>query len=837
MPFFSSLRLPRRAPAGAFGAAVNTVFPGEEPQTKALLSEYYEALYSAGLNVHSRSRAWPVERAIAEGYERVIWVFKAVATIGENVARHDIPFQVITGPDDNPRVIEDHPISRMLNGIVNPMETGEVFLERLSAQLLLSKRGAFVEVTRSNMGTPVRLDLLPPGRTRIVPAVAPPLGQPIDATVNDLVSHYEVLLLDGQRREIDPDRVRWFRKPHPTDPYSGVTPLEAAGLSLELDHFARLYNASFLKNDARPGLILGIDGEMDDGDMERIDRKFGRGPLAAGSMTTIAGKISAIDLAAKPRDLQYGQTSKNSKVELLSSFGVPESQIGNAADRTYANAEAEGYSFWSITMLPHLSRLASGFLPDVEDGQRPRFATDAIEVLQLPARTRREEMRAEVSGGLRSIKSYADAAGFGDEIADTPMSRALWLPAGRTPIPAREEDAAALGLQPAGQPPAGAGGAAGADAGALPATPPDAAQPAPDTQAPPPAAPGGDQGPLFPDAGGQTAPVTPRMAPASNPAPATQGKTLAEFTAQIDALETKAAAAWHTISPADTEAAASQAIAATLTRLGTGWIERTRARVKAPKARKGTRHFVPEYANDTRVGTKALDSAYAADPETASEETDTETRQLVVDAALAAAAAWLAASTGQAITPSQLPDALATAVIAAAQAAMPALVSGASWQALRTARAVSDVDAAGGSIADVMAALTERAQAIAAWAHLAAQDAAASATEAGYDAAAQYRASGGGPDGTVDRGGRPPWAAVDVERQWISRHDGKVRPTHVKAHGQRRDLTEAFNVGGYLLRYPKDPLGPPGEVRNCRCRASYRQKSTGKYVALPAVAS
>lgn len=57
-----------------------------------------------------------------------------------------------------------------------------------------------------------------------------------------------------------------------------------------------------------------------------------------------------------------------------------------------------------------------------------------------------------------------------------------------------------------------------------------------------------------------------------------------------------------------------------------------------------------------------------------------------------------------------------------------------------------------------------------------------------------------------------------VPRQrWVSRRDGRVRPTHVEADGQTVAAGELFIVGGYGMRFPGDPAGPPGERINCRC--------------------
>lgn len=60
--------------------------------------------------------------------------------------------------------------------------------------------------------------------------------------------------------------------------------------------------------------------------------------------------------------------------------------------------------------------------------------------------------------------------------------------------------------------------------------------------------------------------------------------------------------------------------------------------------------------------------------------------------------------------------------------------------------------------------------------------------------------------------------AADLEKVWIATIDGKTRPTHFAADGQRAPLTGTFSVGHSALHYPGDLDGPPEEVRNCRCR-------------------
>ena len=75
---------------------------------------------------------------------------------------------------------------------------------------------------------------------------------------------------------------------------------------------------------------------------------------------------------------------------------------------------------------------------------------------------------------------------------------------------------------------------------------------------------------------------------------------------------------------------------------------------------------------------------------------------------------------------------------------------------------------------------------------------------------------------------RAEWAAndagLDVEVEWISTNDGRVRDDHKHADGQKRDIGQPFNVGGEMLRYPSDPRGSAANVINCRCVLAYDTK-------------
>lgn len=65
--------------------------------------------------------------------------------------------------------------------------------------------------------------------------------------------------------------------------------------------------------------------------------------------------------------------------------------------------------------------------------------------------------------------------------------------------------------------------------------------------------------------------------------------------------------------------------------------------------------------------------------------------------------------------------------------------------------------------------------------------------------------------------------------QWLSRRDERVRRTHAHptgADGQVRRLGDKFQVGEFKLRFPGDPADLPaswGEIANCRCGLLFRK--------------
>lgn len=64
-------------------------------------------------------------------------------------------------------------------------------------------------------------------------------------------------------------------------------------------------------------------------------------------------------------------------------------------------------------------------------------------------------------------------------------------------------------------------------------------------------------------------------------------------------------------------------------------------------------------------------------------------------------------------------------------------------------------------------------------------------------------------------------SGIDMQKEWMSAEDARVRPTHVAANGQKVDLNAKFTVGGYECDRPHDPTLPPALRYSCRCTTGY----------------
>jgi HK97 family phage portal protein len=420
---------------------------------------------------------WDIERAYREGMQKVTWVARCIDAIAGNQARLPIILRKDNSPEGmivKGKAAKNSSLLDILNTKSNIGENSFIFRYRVSSQLLLGTRGVFIEKVRGRDGGVIGLNLLPPQSTSPIP------------DPKTFVSGYEVLMPNGDKVIMKPDDVCWIRRPHPIDPYLSLTPMESAGIAIEIENLAKLYNRNYLLNDGRPGGLLVLRGEIDDDDKDELRNRF-RGNLGRVGQTTVISAddgVDFVDTSSNPRDAAYIQMRQITKEEILSSFGVPESVIGNAAGRTFSNASEEIRVFWNETMSPHLEVLARAF-DELDPEHYVDFDTSTVPVLIIAKQEVERYLLEELRAGLISVNEYRTGTGRKDVEAD--LADSLLMNPNLTPIANTKKPMAPA--QP-GMPMPGAGG---------PGMPPGAPGMPPGAPGMPPGMPGGDMAAMPPD--------------------------------------------------------------------------------------------------------------------------------------------------------------------------------------------------------------------------------------------------------------------------------------------------------------------------------------------------
>lgn len=383
---------------------------------------------------------WDFDKSVNEGLERVIWVARCVDAIASNESK--LPIKIRKGDPKNGKFVEDEDmknILRLLNGRPNSYEDAQMFRYRRSAQQLLSKRGTFIELVRNQLGRVAELHLIPPDVIEPIP---------------DEYKFISGFRITGTYRnygdEIPMENVLWHRgKPHPQDPYSQMTPMMSAGLAIDTDFFARLYNRNFLANGGKSGLLIAVKGQLQQTDADELKYRFRGGPYNAGTPTVIeAEHLQVEDLGATPHDIQWLQAIQGSKEDILIAFGVPESLIGNASGRTFDNADQEEENFWEVTEEAHCTSWARSLDPltgSVEDDRYIAYDFSEVEALQRAKRKKEERAKADYESGLLTIDEYFEL--LGKEKWNVPGTRVLYLKNGQV-VGRNQEDTDIVTKQP-----------------------------------------------------------------------------------------------------------------------------------------------------------------------------------------------------------------------------------------------------------------------------------------------------------------------------------------------------------------------------------------------------
>jgi HK97 family phage portal protein len=308
-----------------------------------------------------------------EGFTRNVIAHRSISLLAKAAASVD--WQVHdTATHNRARLPHTHPLVRLLEQPY-PGMSGAFFFESLYSYRFIAGH-AYVLALGLPDAPPHELHLLHPTQVHIVPGMGPipsayryhAGGHTRDYQVDPLTGHSDVLQLKAF---------------HPSDPWYGLSPMEAAAYSIDQHNQAAEWNQSLLQHGARPSGALTVkadqwsNGHLTEEQYDRLRDQMTEmftGPKNAGRPLVLEGGLSWQPMGMSNREMDFIEAKNSAARDIALAFGVPPQLLGIPGDNTYSNMQEARLAFWEDTVLPLLDHTKDA----LNQWLSPRFGNSLV---------------------------------------------------------------------------------------------------------------------------------------------------------------------------------------------------------------------------------------------------------------------------------------------------------------------------------------------------------------------------------------------------------------------------------------------------------------------------
>jgi HK97 family phage portal protein len=333
---------------------------------------------------------------LANAYEQVVWVYRAINVLAEQVA--NVPFLFSTGARGRENLITSGPLLDFYKRPHPQMDRFQYWELRV---IWLMLRGECMRVPiysdpgDSALGAahfaPKEVVILDPSRFQHIVEDNRLIGWRYTGQGPQAPLASQVFL---------PEEV-WFEKlPNPYDFWRGFPPLYVAGMAANTEFAAGAFMRGLIENNADTGVIVRTDKWVSDEQRDQIltalrERKRRAG--VADRPVLLPGSAEIIRPQLSGTDLQFLENRKFSRSEICAAFGVPEEIVTSTDHAKYDVMAGARLNFIENRVAPLCRRFeaaeqatvksidpaASGWfdldsLPIMQDARRNRLAAAKI---------------------------------------------------------------------------------------------------------------------------------------------------------------------------------------------------------------------------------------------------------------------------------------------------------------------------------------------------------------------------------------------------------------------------------------------------------------------------
>ncbi len=326
-------------------------------------------LFSLGQAIWSN---WTVAKAVKEGYKASGWVYRAVSIIARNGA--SMPWVVYDGEGE---VVKEHPLAAVL-AKPNPQFSRQDLFELLLSWGQLAGNGYIHRVKSGNR----TMELWPISPDRLSPVPAKEQGK--------LIAGYTTQ--QGGKRisaEYTIDNIVHFKLLDPSNPITGISPLEAAAKAVDTDTEQQNWNKSAMQNRGVMDGVFTFDQDLTESQFDFIKAKIQErfsGARNARVPGIVGSKAKYQRLSITPAEMDFLESRKFNREEIFIIFGVPPQLAGAQDSSTYNNFATSKRIFWENTLIPLLDDMADtfnmAFADELQEGYRIGYDVSDVTALR-----------------------------------------------------------------------------------------------------------------------------------------------------------------------------------------------------------------------------------------------------------------------------------------------------------------------------------------------------------------------------------------------------------------------------------------------------------------------
>lgn len=325
------------------------------------------------------------------------WVYVAVRAIASRVSGTPLDFYRI---DTGERLDASHPIRRLMRE-VNPFETAVSLWQRTMMFLELTGN-AYWYAPKNALGAVAELWMLPSQHMHVVP------------DKERFIKGY-TFRNGGIEENFSADEIIHLKYPSPESPFYGSGPLQAAADAVDSHEAMKTAERRTFENGVFPGLAVQTAEKLSSDVRKRLEESLRQGfsgPDRAGRALILEQGLTVRPFTYSPREMDFLESARVTRDEILSVFGVPAAVAGVSEDVNRASAEAMLWTFSENTILPKLRLLDAQLTQDLCARFDPRIEARFGSPLPKARADDRADMVARIQSGITTINEERSRLGL-----------------------------------------------------------------------------------------------------------------------------------------------------------------------------------------------------------------------------------------------------------------------------------------------------------------------------------------------------------------------------------------------------------------------------------------